>query len=351
MMDNKEDNSLFDMYGIEKEEVVETTPEIPKKEEVKEEVVETTPEIPIKEEQKEEIEEKNIDNKNDNNNKAELLKLYIGPNYEGFINGGYSYSTLIFGLYYMFYRKKYNYFAILLIIQLAALLSYDFLLQDLYYIFVLIYFVICLFIGIKFKREYVEEAQNKIDEICSKNISEEEKKDLIKKTGGTDKKVFILFILITIVSYALSTVTMKFFDKKPDIFIHAPEEFKSNVTSSSKSYNIGNYDYSDTIINFRTNDNVCNYKFVTNNEYINSDNKKLAIKYLKSKHDLDATVEEEKYGNFKYYHYYDEVSKNDYYFLITKRTMTEINVSYIKDQNKKCREYTKYILEHIEKTN
>lgn len=284
------------------------------------------------------------------NSEDELLKLYIGQNYESIVNGGYSYCTLLLGLYYLYYRKQYSQAYMLLFIQMGIVLAYCFLLKDLWYILIFLYTAICFIIGASFKNNYVAKAKEKITETNNQNISLDEKKEIIKKTGGVDNKVYILFISISIISYVLTIVTLKFFISSTDLEFHFPEAFKQNTTTYTTDYKIGKYEYSDFAVNHRTSDNVCNYKVLVNDEYLGTDKEKIISKYLKDKYSLDDIVlEKTKYDDKNYFHYYDEKEKKDYYVHLSDKYFSEISATYVKDENKKCHEYTEYILSHAKK--
>lgn len=294
------------------------------------------------------INEPTINNSNNlNSEKDELLKLYIGPNYESIVNGSYSYCTMLLGLYYLYYRKQYSQAYMLLLVQAGIILAYDFFLEGLWYILLFSYLIICFILGASFKKNYVAKAKEKITEINKQNLSLDEKKEIIKKTGGVDNKVYILFISISIIAYISSIITLKYLIPSTDLEFHFPEEFKQNTTTNTTEYKIGKYEYYDLIVNHRTSDNVCNYKAVVNNEYLGTDKEKTITKYLEDKYSLEnITLEKTNYEDKEFFHYYDEKEKKDYYIHLSDKYFSEINVTYVKDDNKKCREYTEYILNH-----
>ena len=353
---NNNNNDLFDMYGLEHEKVENNlsnndnsiAPEL--KEKI---TTEQNSEVVIDNKDTKPVPDSiiNVINTDNINSEDELLKLYIGPNYESIVNGSYSYCSLFLGIYYLFYRKQYSQAYMLLFIQVGIILSYDFLLVGLSYLLLLLYAIICLIIGASFKKNYVATAKEKIKEINKQNISLDEKKEMIKKAGGVDNKAYLLFVVLLIIAYVSSIVTLNFHKSSTDLEFHFPEEFQQNTTTNTTEYKIDKYEYYDLTINHRTSDNVCNYKVVVNDEYLSADKEKMIIKYLKDKYSLDDIVlEKKKYDDKEYFHYYDEKEKKDYYVHLSDKYFSEISATYIKDKNKKCHEYTEYILSHTRKT-
>lgn len=353
-MNDNDNNDLFDIYGLEHEKVENNSqnndnnivPEVEENESIQpnNEVVENIEVKPIPDYIINEANNKNT------NLEDELLKLYIGPNYESIVNGGYSYCTLFFGLYYLFYRKQYKLAYILIFIQVGVILANAFAIRNLWYLLSFLNLAIYFIMGASFKKNYVENAKEKITEINKQNISVDEKKEIVKKIGGVDNKAYILFISLTIIAYLSSMLTLNFSTPSTDLEFHFPEEFKQNTTSDTTQYKIDKYNYYELILNHRTSDNVCNYKVIVNNEYLNTDKEKTISKYLKDKYSLDNTIlEEKKYEDINYFYYYDEKEKKDYYIHISDKYFSEISVKYVKDENKKCHEYTEYILTHTKK--
>lgn len=359
-------NNLFDMFGVEKQKEPTQTQPIPPQEptpivetetnKVQNEIMSVVVEEPKQEEFKpipDNIITPSYTN-NDNSDK-ELLKLYVGPNYENIITGGFSFCTLFFGIYYLYYRKQHKYVLPLFIFQIIMSVVYGIFSLKIGFLLSFIQFVIYFMIAKNFKNNYIEEAKLKIGEIQNQTMNPEEQKDLIKKAGGVNFKVIFLLILLPTITTSL-TLGITFFTinkTNSDFELHFPETFNETSGPTANSYKYGKYNYSDVVFNYRNNDNVCNFKFISNDEYttknIKENKNNIAKKYLKEKHSINDKLKKVTYNNNNYFYYYNEKEKTDYYLYITDKTLTELNIVYVKDTNKKCHEMTEYILNNSKK--
>lgn len=364
-MNNDNNNNLFDIFGVEQptdhsvpqNDIVSPVPSEHVNNSENVEPIHSVSNPPTNELNYKPVPDEIMDEIRENSKKVinpdeEFMRLYIGPNYEKIVCGGYSYCTLFFGLYYLFYRKQYKLVLPLFCLQLGVALASCFLLERLWYLLLIVNLVVCFVLGISFKQNYISNAEGVISEISNNNsLSENDKKEAIRKAGGVDKRVIILIIVLSCISVILNTVSQKIISNKysNDFEIHFPEEFKGfevDAQNNSISYQVGQYTYAEMPLDYRTSDNVCNYKFHTNDEYVasNKDKMEVAKKYMVDKHSLDVDLEEVSFQDNSYLYYYDEKSKTDYYLYISDKWCTEIYVEYVKDTNKKCHEYTEYIL-------
>ena len=290
-----------------------------------------------------------------NNEDKELLRLYVGPNYETMVAGGFSFCTFFFGIYYLFYRKQNKYILPLFGLQIAMSIAYGLLALKVGFVLAVLNIAIYFIIAKNFKRNYIEEAKMKINEIKNQTMILEEQKELIKKAGGVNLKVIILVIIMPIITTLITLLSMFLFINKvsSDFELHFPEAFNQTSGPTTNTYKLGNYSYSDVVFNYRNNDNVCNYKFIANNEYttknIKESKNNIAKKYLKEKHSINNKLKKVTYNNNDYFYYYNEKEKTDYYVYITDKSLTELNIVYVKDTNKKCHEMTEYILNNSKK--
>ena len=358
-MNNNQDD-IFDLFGVEKPK--ENNKNISKLDENNsvnlEEKEKLKPEVEEKinpEEQKEIIPQEPTLANQDNVDKKELLKLYIGPNYENIMYGGYSYLVLFLGGYYLFYRKQYKYAFSLLALSFASFVSFCFLQKSLYTLFGFICFIACFLLGAIFKKQYVSDAEAKIDEILKSEGSIEEKKNKIKTIGGVDKRVYVFLIVYIVICFAIERGSFYFLQNNSSSApkLHFPEEFKAyqeDLKNSYTSYKLGKYQYSESSFTYRSLNNVCKYQFKGNNEFVSKDKKiETARRYLKEKHTKEGKLNKVTYGNNTYFYYYDEKTKEAYYIYITEKGLTEIYVEYIKDTDKECHENTEYILKNLER--
>lgn len=122
------------------------------------------------------------------------IKAYIGHNYELIKKMKFSFPALIFGPWYLIYRKVWGYAIAALIISLAA----DFLLEtdlaDVINIIINIYF------ACKFKEIYMKQTEEKVESIKQQNLdkSTNELLDVCRKKGGVSFKGIGAIIVIGI---------------------------------------------------------------------------------------------------------------------------------------------------------
>lgn len=209
-MDNN-NNDLFNMFGIEeppkpvennnppqpkKEEIINPEPQ-PQPQQIKNTTEATSFVKPIPDEIMEEINTKKKDSK-------ELLKLYIGQNYESLAYGGFSFCTFLFGASYLVYRKQYSSAFLLFILNIAISLSPLLIQSSIPLILSIIYFIIYIYFCVTFKSTYVANANAIIDRIMFQQASTEEKHEMIKKAGGIDNRAFIFYLFMMIVTSVIS---------------------------------------------------------------------------------------------------------------------------------------------------
>ncbi len=355
---NENNNSLLDMFGTgekktpeEKQEplVTMTKEETPV---VNEPIMPEVDNKPVPDEILQEPK------KTDNNiSDKELLKLYIGPNADKILAGGPSLPTFLFGMYYLFYRKMYQQVFILFILQLISNIAETFtpgsanIISTVMGSAILFYGI---YLTIKFKGDYVAKAETTIRQIKDNYKTEEEIIDAVKKAGGVDRKFWILIVIIIFVSTMLSfgkVMKTTLNTNSSDVEIHFPEEFKpfqNEAARNQTSYQVGKYTYTSLVFNYRTTDNVCTFRILYNNEYNTKelDLKEIGQKYMDDKHSIKNDLDKKEIKDKEYLYYHDERAQEDTYLLITNESLTELNVTYIQDKNKKCHGFTNYILEN-----
>ena len=118
---------------------------------------------------------------------TELMKHFIGNNYDSILRGGFSIPSFIFGIWYLAYRKFWKLF-------IPLLFGYIFFAPFV----VPLTFVINVILGIKFKKEYLKYVEEKIINIRNQNqnLSYEELKGICKANGGVNKNLILVCIII-----------------------------------------------------------------------------------------------------------------------------------------------------------
>ena len=124
------------------------------------------------------------------------IKAYIGNHYNSIKKMKFSLPALIFGPWYLIYRKVWGYAIAAIIISLAAeiLLETDF--ADAINIIINIYF------AFKFKEIYMKQAEDQVESIKQQNLdkSTSELLDVCRKKGGASTKGIATIIIIGIFS-------------------------------------------------------------------------------------------------------------------------------------------------------
>lgn len=125
----------------------------------------------------------NIHNNVNSLDDEELVKAFIGNKYENIKNSSFSVPTILFGIFYLFYRKMYLYGFLMLLLGPFA-------------------FIGIIIFAIKFKDIYMKFVNKKINKIKLNNFNKsyEEIKNICSKKGGTSLGMMFLcsFIVLLI---------------------------------------------------------------------------------------------------------------------------------------------------------
>lgn len=123
------------------------------------------------------------------------VKAYIGQNYQSIKKMKFSFPSLIFGPWYLLYRKVWGYAIGIFIISIAAaiLLSSD--IADVINTF------INVFLAFKFQSIYMKQAEENVEQIKQQNLDKttNELLDICRKKGGTSSKAPAIIILIAVI--------------------------------------------------------------------------------------------------------------------------------------------------------
>lgn len=135
----------------------------------------------------------------------ELLKAYIGKNYEKITTKKFNFAGMFFGAFYMFYRKMFGYATIVFLINLTILNVIKSSLLNL---------ITFLLVGIFVNDIYVKYANKKINNIKSKNLSKniDELKSICANKGGTSLGYLFLGIITEIFIAIIITLIMALFN-------------------------------------------------------------------------------------------------------------------------------------------
>ncbi len=128
----------------------------------------------------------------------DLLKAYIGKNYDKITGKGFNWAAFLFGGFYMFYRKMYLY-GFILMVFLDSVCIYFMKVSELslmVQLFILLfYLIVIVIVGSTFNAMYLNKSVNKITELQN-SISKDKLLEKCKKTGGTSLLVAIVLTII-----------------------------------------------------------------------------------------------------------------------------------------------------------
>ena len=123
------------------------------------------------------------------------VKAYIGQNYQNIKKMKFSFPALIFGPWYLLYRKVWGYAIAIIIISIAAqfLLTSD--LKD------FVNIIMNIFVASKFQSIYMKQAEDKVEQIKQQNLDKttNELLDICRKKGGTSTKAPAIIIISALI--------------------------------------------------------------------------------------------------------------------------------------------------------
>ena len=123
------------------------------------------------------------------------VKAYIGQNYQNIKKMKFSFPALIFGPWYLLYRKVWGYAIAIIIISIAAqfLLTSD--LKD------FVNIIMNIFVACKFQSIYMKQAEDKVEQIKQQNLDKttNELLDICRKKGGTSTKAPAIIIISALI--------------------------------------------------------------------------------------------------------------------------------------------------------
>lgn len=143
----------------------------------------------------------------------ELLKAYIGKNYEKITTRKFNFAGAIFGALYMFYRKMLGYAIIVFLINTIIPTVILNVIKNSLLAFVIYILINIIIVGIFVNNIYVKFAKQKINKIKSNNPSKniDELKSICTNKGGTSLGCLFLGIIIPIVMFIIIGIIMTIF--------------------------------------------------------------------------------------------------------------------------------------------
>ena len=156
----------------------------------------------------------------------ELMKAYVGKNYEKFLANKVNIYFLIFPAIYALYRKEYKYFLLFLLLPFIPVIG------------IIAYVISMILLSLSFNESYLKEAKDYIEFIKSSNpgASSEMLKDMASKKGGTNilgSTVYGAIVLILAILYVTAIVFLVVMFRKMMLYDYYGGGNETNENSSS----------------------------------------------------------------------------------------------------------------------
>ena len=290
----------------------------------------------------------------------ELIRDYVGPNYDSIARGGFSLHVLLLGPTYLFYRKQYFASIALFTVNVLYLFPELGIPAPIKLGLILASLAIQVFYSLFFKMKYMKEAKNYVNYLQTLDLSNGAKKKKAMLNGGVDKRVYLIFTLLIIgmsifrakdyLPRNLEETYKKSFNANYNYVVPSWADSNIEVISDDSSVKNG-FLYHDKIFTYTDSNNKCSYRVSYNNEYITSNNEFniVSSNYMNDTFNKDLTPTNENYNGLVFRHYYDEDNKIHYYVHPDDYQMMVLKVDLEKTSNDECMKLTKDILNSIEK--
>jgi len=155
-----------------------------------------------------------------------LVLAYIGTNYDKILSKGFSMPALLFGPFYMLYRKL-NLFGVIIILALDGLIFYFCTLK--WYVLGIVFYVLACFVLALFVNAlYLNTAKKKIERIKLDFVNFSDMLDASRKAGG----VSFVWLIIMIVVLGVAV----FFEARYVLNNNSCEKIYETLTSTYKTY-------------------------------------------------------------------------------------------------------------------
>ncbi len=134
----------------------------------------------------------------------QLVEIYIGPLYNNFKKGSFSWCAFFLGPVYFIYRKLYSVGITIFILE-WLIQGFAKLVNMRLYIYAIILIIIQIFLGTTFKKFYYNESMERIGKLKQENQDKgyNQLAEIAKQIGGTNP----LYTIIAIIPLILLTVT------------------------------------------------------------------------------------------------------------------------------------------------
>lgn len=284
--------------------------------------------------------------------KEELVKTYVGNNYEVIKHGGFSYCCFLFGWIYLFYRKYYALSYILLGLSLVSSVLYAFLVNYTLYMLMMVGLLIFQFLlGKTFKLNYIRDVNEFVDSKLQEGLSYEEVRQLCITKGGVDRKFAIVVVAVFVINMCISKLGFDVLTPS-SLKVHYPEEISSGMSDAyDRTYANLQYNYSEASFKYQDSDNICKYAMYKNDKYIlgEVDNAvDVSKKYLLDEYEMDVELETNYYSDLEFNTYFDAANNTFYYIYVDENSMNMLTIKNVKDDTGKCTEFKNYIENHFE---
>lgn len=170
-------------------------------------------------------------------NNQDYIEYYVGNKYDEISKKGFNIFAFLLPKLYSLYRKEYKMFFLQLIITIIPALISSIL-------FIIVDIIIRIFLGIKFNKIYLKNAELKIQKIKESNKEKTDEKivKICKEKGGTELFYPLMIIFIEIFTITMIAITFIILSRTNNINF---EEYYNNkyYYDTVKSDNVANLYY------------------------------------------------------------------------------------------------------------
>lgn len=273
-------------------------------------------------------------------NEEELIKEYVGKNYEKIKNSKFSWPTFFLGPLYFLYRKLYIYAIIwTLIILIFGILSPA------------LTFFIQIGLSIAFPKLYLDKAKRKVIEIqkFNKNLSKEDIIKLCRKTGKVNiiLPALIITSIVGMISLIITVVIEEI--KQEEIITNQTQtkidslEYKIPEGFKAENYNTDNY----KSYTYKKDYNYCRISFSTINKYVYENNEQyLKVGLTEKEKAIPTDIKTINGKNWLHLNIVDNYFKEDYYVLEDNSKYYKLN-TYDNNTTDVCKQQFSELLNSI----
>ena len=182
-----------------------------------------------------------------NNENSELIRAFIGPNYDKITTKQFNFAALFFNHFYIFYRKMflYGFLSIINSLIISTIIKIN-----------IINWIIFIAIGFLFNKFYLWYVEEKITKIKAKNPDKtiDELKEICQKKGGTSIPQAIVGLITYTITAIIYVIILGLMGITTNLLIEFKDLFSaiknSETTAENNEYN--GVTFTDTTIDIKS---------------------------------------------------------------------------------------------------